>query len=432
MTTMMRARLHRLATAALLCGTAVAGAIAMPGAAHARTYHYLSAHSVNDALTTTLQSLIDDYKKDHPDFDLVIETTADRDSFNSKLRILASSDQLPDWFDADPEPFFRQIVDAGKVIDVAQLYKDLGVDGKLYPISINYPMWDDGTLHLITWQANAEYFWYNKDLFAKAEVEPPKTLDEFIGVLDKIKAAGIIPISIDGKDYWPAMRYLAIPAFRLEGNAFIDRLKNGEAKMSDPTGMASAKFLQTLGQNYFQEGFSSTDYTAALNLFTSGQAAIYYMGTWELPSFLGEDGDLKPNIGYFTMPSISESDASPATDWFAVSGIGTAVLKTADTEEMRDFLKFVFDNYADRALYEGHYLPSIIPTFRSDLPPIYKNILDDISGVKTFTKVWDVQLDPSTVDTMGRQDTNLALGQISLEQYAAAIDESIQQYVQNK
>jgi hypothetical protein len=52
--------------------------------------------------------------------------------------------------------------------------------------------------------------------------------------------------------------------------------------------------------------------------------------------------------------------------------------------------------------------------------------------VKTFTKVWDVQLDPSTVDTMGRQDTNLALGQISLEQYAAAIDESIQQYVQNK
>lgn len=407
-------------------------ASAAPLSTEAKTYQYMSAHSVNDSFVKTLQSLVDGYKRDHPDFDLVIETAADRDAFNSKLRILASSDQIPDWFDADPEPFFRQIVEQGKVIDVAKLYEDLGISDRFYPISLSYPKWDDGALSLITWQANAEYFWYNKDLFAKAGVEPPKTIDDLLAVLAKLKEAGITPISIDGKDYWPAMRYLAIPPFRAEGNAFIDKLKAGEAKMSDPTGIAVAKFLQTLGEKYFQQGFSSTDYTAALDLFTSGQAAVYYMGTWELPSFLGENGDLKPNIGYFTMPIGSDKDASPPMDWFAVSGIGTAVLKTADTPEMRDFLKYLFANYADKALYEGHYLPSIVPTFKPDLPPIYKRILDDIAGVKTFAKVWDVQLDPSTVDTMGREDTNLALGQTTPEDYAAAIDQSIQTYLQNK
>lgn len=267
------------------------------------------------------------YRESHPNFDLVIETAADRDAFNSKLRILASSDQLPDWFDADPEPFFRLIVEQGKVIDVARLYEDLGVTSKFYPISLSYPRWDDGSLNLITWQANAEYFWYNKQLFTKAGVEPPKTIDDLLVVLAKLKQAGITPISIDGKDYWPAMRYLAIPPFRAEGNAFIDGLKAGHAKMSDPTGIAAANFLQTLGLSYFQQGFSSTDYTAALNLFTSGKAAIYYMGTWELPSFVGENGDLRADIGFFTMPAGPGKNASPPTDWFAVSGIGTAVLK---------------------------------------------------------------------------------------------------------
>lgn len=99
---------------------------------------------------------------------------------------------------------------------------------------------------------------------------------------------------------------------------------------------------------------------------------------------------------------------------------------------MRDFLKYIFANYADEALYVGHYLPSIIPTFKRDLPPVYKRILDDISGVKTFAKVWDVQLDPSTVDTMGRENTNLALGQTTPKLYAEAIDQSIQNYLQSK
>jgi raffinose/stachyose/melibiose transport system substrate-binding protein len=225
------------------------------------------------------------------------------------------------------------------------------------------------------------------------------------------------------------MRFLAMPPFRAEGNAFIDKLKTGAAKMSDPTGIAAAKFLQTLGKNYFEEGFSSTDYTTSVNLFTSGRAAIFYMGTWELPSFLGPDGNLKPNIGYFPMPVGSGKDATPASDWFADSGIGTAITTDADTPEMQDFLKYLFGVYADRALYQGHYMPSLIPTMKPDLPEIYKDILGDIAKVKTFAKVWDVQLDPNTVDTMGRQDTDLELGLTSVDDYARAIDSSVQNYV---
>jgi raffinose/stachyose/melibiose transport system substrate-binding protein len=39
--------------------------------------------------------------------------------------------------------------------------------------------------------------WYNKDLFEKAGVIPPKTFEELIDVCDKLKAAGIIPLGLN-------------------------------------------------------------------------------------------------------------------------------------------------------------------------------------------------------------------------------------------
>jgi len=47
----------------------------------------------------------------------------------------------------------------------------------------------------------ANVLWYNKALFAKAGIaNPPTTWDEFFAAADKLKAAGIAPVSLGGKD----------------------------------------------------------------------------------------------------------------------------------------------------------------------------------------------------------------------------------------
>jgi raffinose/stachyose/melibiose transport system substrate-binding protein len=398
----------------------------------AGTIHWLTARDETNATVKAIVAIAADYKKDHPDFDLKLESIPDRPSYLQKVRILAASNELPELFDADPEPYFEDVAKAGLVVDIGKLYSDLGLTDSLYPVSIAYPKFDDGSLYLITWQANAEYFFYNKDLFKQAGVEPPTTFDEFLAVCAKLKAAGITPISMDGKDQWPILRYLAFLPFRATGNEFLDDLKNGKAKMTDPVGIAASKFVQNLGENYFQEGFADADYTTSLNLFLSGKAAIYYQGTWELPSFLDANSNLKPNIGYFKMPTNGANDKSPATDFFANSGIGTAVSVKGDTPQVRDFLKYLLSHYADTVLYQYQLIPSLKPTIRPDLAPIYKDISADIAGVKDFSKVWDVRLDPGTVDVIGRESTVLALGRITPEQFGQEVDDSIQQYLQSK
>jgi raffinose/stachyose/melibiose transport system substrate-binding protein len=387
--------------------------------------HYLTSKLLSDGALQTIMDLAAQYKKTNPNFELDVESISDRPAYLQKIKILASSNELPDWFDADPEPFFDVIAKKGLVQNIDDVYKETGVADKFYKVSTDYPRLDDGSLYLMTWNANAEYFWYNKQMFEQAGVTPPKTFDEFLKVCETLKSKGMTPVSIHGKDFWPLLRYIAFIPFRMEGNDFLDKLRKGEAKMSDPAGLKAAEFIQTMGKNYFNEGWSNADYNTSLELFTGGKAAMYYIGTWQVKDMIDDKMNLKSIIGYFKMPQYSASDKTTANDFFANSGIGTAIRKDAYNPEMKKFLQFLFDNYADEALYKYHVIPSIKPTIKDDLSQIYKDMLTDIGNVKTYTKVWDVRLDPETNDTIGRESTNLALGLSTPEQFAKRMDDAI-------
>lgn len=51
-------------------------------------------------------------------------------------------------------------------------------------------------------------FFYNKDIFNELGLEVPETWDQFIEVLDKIKASGMDPIAEGNQDKWPSAHYI--------------------------------------------------------------------------------------------------------------------------------------------------------------------------------------------------------------------------------
>ena len=67
-----------------------------------------------------------------------------------------------------------------------------------------YPL--DGKQYGVPWDVGMVGFWYNKDLFAKAGITaPPATWDDFLADVAKLKASGVTPLAIAGKDKWPSM-----------------------------------------------------------------------------------------------------------------------------------------------------------------------------------------------------------------------------------
>lgn len=417
------------ASVALLLGL---GGCGSTNSSNDGTITWLSARPASEGTIKAIKKIADDYAKDHPEFKLEFQHISDRNSFNQKIKVLASSNQLPDLWDADPDPYFTQLVQSGKTEDVGALYDELGIRDNFYKISTDYPSLDDGSLHLLTFNANAEYFWYNKDAFEAAGItDMPSTFDELLQDAQKLKDAGYTPIAIDGKDQYWFYRYLGMVAFRETGNEYLTELKNGKASMGDDTGKKSIEFLKEVSQ-YFQEGFTNTDLTAALNLFKSGKAAMYYDGTWDIPEYVDDDGNLKSNIGYFKMPKLGNNDATAATDFYANSGIGTAISKGKLTSQLKDFLKYFFNHFGDVAFNDFATIPSVKPTDQSGATQVYRDILEDISKVNTYAAVWDVQLDSNTSSVLGRQCQSLLVGQSDENTLISSVDQAIKQNLEAK
>ena len=393
------------------------------------TIHYLCGRSMDDGIVKTITQIAEMYKEEHPGFNLEIEAIADRTAYLQKLRILASSDELPDWFDSDADSFFQNLVDAGQVADIDAVYEELSVTDKIYDNAKDYQRLSDGFLGLICWQANTEYFWYNKTAFENAGIsETPKTWDEFFEVCEKLKEAGVTPIAMAGGDTWPPLRYLAFIPFRLTGNEFIEAARVGEESFGSEVGLKAAEFLVQAAQ-YFQTGWSTADSATAVGLVTSGEAAMIYDGTWQVPYFVGEDKELKEDIGYFTLPSYSEDDVTAATDYWAHAGLGTAINQASLDDQMKDFLGFVFEHYADISLFENDTLPMMPTSTTEGLSDFYIELMDNYANVKEYGYCWDVRIDSASNEVLGRETINLALGSITPEEWAARLDEAVEQNV---
>lgn len=393
--------------------------------------NWLSSRSASEATILAIQDIAKQYQEENPDldFNFEIENISDHTAYLQKLKILVASDELPEWFDSDPDTWFADIVADGKAYSFEDLYKELGMYDQIFPISKEYARLSDGSLNLMTLQCNTEYFFYNKDLFEQAGItEAPKTFDELLADCKLLQDQEIIPIAM-GAD-WPILRYIAQVPFRLTGNEYIENAVSGEGSFGEEAGLKGAQFMQDIAQ-YFQEGWSSADYDTMNDLFASGQAAIMYNGTWALEQadMIGEDGNIKDNIGYFTMPTYSDADVTTATDFFANSGIGTAIRTDAVDDEMKAWIKYLLEHFADASLSYDQ-LPSVMPdeeTMQS-LPKVYQQIIEDVSNVKEYAKCWDVVIDSALVEPLEKETVILALGQETPEEWAANMDE----YVKNQ
>ena len=198
--------------AATLTATMASSIFGMTGNAAERelNINWLSSRGASESAILAIQDIAQQYQEENPDldFNFEVESISDRTAYLQKLKILAASDELPEWFDSDPDTWFADIVADGKAYSFDDLYKELGMYDQIFEISKEYARLSDGSLNLMTLQCNTEYFFYNKDLFEQAGItETPKTFDELLEDCKILQDADILPITMGGD--WPILRYFA-------------------------------------------------------------------------------------------------------------------------------------------------------------------------------------------------------------------------------
>lgn len=178
---------------------------------------------------------------------------------------------------------------------------------------------------------------YRKDLFEKAGINgEPRTWDEFMQAGRKLKAAGIAPIVVAGRDSWTLAAWFDYLDFRINGYDFHMKLMNGEVAYTDPrVKKVYAAWKTLIDEKFFVDNTLSYSLDSAQPLFNQGQAAMMLMGTF---ISAGIPAEIKQRTGYFQFPIIDP--AVPVAEDGSAECLNIPA-KAKNKADARRFLAFV-------------------------------------------------------------------------------------------
>lgn len=284
------------------------------------------------------QMIIDEYMEENPNVNIEVEAL-DEEAYKTKFKAY-SMEGMPDVVSIWGQPaFLDEVLDAGVLAELNQDdYADYGfISGSLDGFM------KDGKLYGLPRNTDVAGFYYNQKIFEDNGWEVPTTYDELLALAGEMKEKDIVPLAMDGGDGWPLAVYLSDILFKLTGSDYSSVVSNAisTGDFSDENLKKATEILkESADAGLFQNGYDSQDYGTAMNLFTNGQAAMFYMGSWEASMALNEDipEDVRTNIRVFTMPVI-DGGKGTATDIAAWNGGGYAV--SADSEVKDEAIKFL-------------------------------------------------------------------------------------------
>ncbi|MFI5889557.1 ABC transporter substrate-binding protein [Actinoplanes sp. NPDC051513] len=158
----------------------------------------------------------------------------------------------------------------------------------------------DGKVYGVPLEMSTFQIYYDKDIFAKHQLQPPTTWDQMISAATTLRSAGVTPFAVAGKDTWLLPLYNeTFAATRYGGPAFEKKVLAGQAKFTDPEYVAALDVLNQL-KPYFPKDMMGLGETDVQTLFATGKAAMIPEGSFALGPLKAINPKL--NLGVFNAP----------------------------------------------------------------------------------------------------------------------------------
>ena len=159
---------------------------------------------------------------------------------------------------------------------------------------------DDGKTYAVPLATQTLQMFYNKDIFEQNDLSVPTTWSEFIDVNEALLASEVTPIALGAKDSWILPIFADIVgSARYGGSEFETKVLDGSTTFADPDYVASLQIVDDM-QAYMTPDVVGVSYTDSQIQFTSGQAAQFPGGSFEIATFASQAPDL--NIGSYQVP----------------------------------------------------------------------------------------------------------------------------------
>ena len=380
--------------------------------------------SKDDPGKTLFKGIADAYMAAHPNVTINI-TVLENEAFKTKLTTQMQSGTPPDLFQSWGGGTMAAQADAGMLKDITAdvaSWKDTVNAGAMSIYAYN------GKQYGVPWDMGMIGFFYHKKLFSDAGIPaPPATWEELLADMGKLKAKGVAPLAIAGKDMWPSMHLWTYLVLRIGGSDVLQKMIQSGDWNTDACKAAGDAVLKLNALNPYQSGYKSATYDNEAAAVGNGQAAMELMGQWA-PGVQVADSTSKKglgtDLGWFAFPAVT-GGAGAATDGVG-GGNGIAVGKNAPPEAV-DFLKF-FSSVANADSLNGSTPPTALsPVIGTESTVTDPNLQAVLAG-RNAANFIQLYLDQATSPAMGtainEATVALFLGQSTPEKVCQAITDA--------
>lgn len=166
---------------------------------------------------------------------------------------------------------------------------------------------------------------YNVDLFEKLGIPVPGTYEELKAAVPKFEEAGIIPLLHQGANspMWPMWYFETFSQATEDPIAKTQANLEGTATFADAADVEAFRLIkQWVDDGVLSKDSLSVDQDGMRAAFSSGKSAMYYGGTWEIPSLQQTVKDF--TWGVFAFPKMAGTPGSPKHGGGADNGICVA------------------------------------------------------------------------------------------------------------
>jgi raffinose/stachyose/melibiose transport system substrate-binding protein len=385
-------------------------------------YWHITTDKTHQAV---LNEAIAAFEKDNPCAKVNV-TVLENEAFKAKMTTVMQSGEPPDVFQSWGGGVMNEYVKAGLLRDItADLDKDGWRDtygaGPLAVYSF------EGKNYGVPRDQGMVGFWYNKELFEKAGIEAlPTTWTELLDDVQKLKDAGITPISLGEGDKWPGHFWWVYLAIRMGGKEAFDAAYSRQGSFADEAFVQAGEKLQELiALEPFQDGYLGLTYNDQARAMGNGEAAMELMGQWAPGVQKDQSADkegIGDKLGWFPFPTVEGGKGDPADA--LGGGNGWTIGKNAPDEAVT-FLKYLTTKEQQCAETKvGFTVPVVVGAADCIDDPLLKIVAENAAKAPYLQLYYDQALPPAVGSVVNDSVQELFAGTKTPEEVGQAIEES--------
>lgn len=356
-------------------------------------YHYWSS----GAWLQSVDAFLDAFHTKYPDVS-VRRNDIESEAFKTSIGVTLAGGNPPDVFSYWAGARTKFFVDKDLMLDITDIWDSSDLDNSFSPEVKAAASVYDGKVYAVPMSMFPMYVYYNKHVFDKFGLKPPKTWNEFLDICETLKSNDIIPIALGTKFRWPAYVWFDAILVRVAGPDFRDRLMQGKESYTDPLVIKTFKMWKEvlLDKGYFDSDHASYNWAEAVGTMVRGEAAMNFQGAFATGALI-TDLKQKPfeDFDFFKLPAIDLS----IEESIAVSyDVLVASKEARNPEGLKYLMEFAASAEGQQIFKE--YIGCLAPNKnvpQEEYSELEKKMIAEMTGVRSFFP-YDLATDPAIAD----------------------------------